>query len=483
MDTPRKVLHSADLHFSNKADKLAETIAVTDFMILQAGQSPPDVAVLAGDLVDEHDGAIRIDSDAARAAISFVTRLANICPVVIVRGTRSHDRESPYIFQLLKTRFPVYVGTQMEMVALHAFPDANTRWEFEPFDIIREETFGWTGCSAVFTLIPSPDKSNLIANLGGDSKLGTTLIAKECLHDAMAYLGELNAQVPDGVPRILVAHGMITGAEYSSGTIAVGEDFEFSLSDLALTNTDLKCFGHVHKQQSFPGNIHYSGSPGRLNFGEKEAKGFLAHTIVGRKVVTEFHPTPARYFVFSEYDWRVGINDVTEKFGFDLELKECLQEISEHPGCDVRFRLTIPEEERHIPPTRQELEQALIAAGARSAKVEYSVVPQFRQRAAGISRKETLVDKAQMWAASAGVELSPRTLALAGCIEGMDVDELISIAKQACGEEEPKPGKAFTATNVVLYLDGNPVGVQSPPEEPTQKAAAHEEPEQQNTLF
>jgi hypothetical protein len=412
---------------------LEEVVRTTDAIVAYAVANPPDLAVLAGDTLDEFISPIRIDSEAARAAIRFVTSLAEVCPVAIVRGTRSHDKESVYIFHHLKSRCPIYVGAKFEQIALVKGIPYST---FVPLD---EAAACGYNIEAYLTMLPSPDKANVISAFGSDSKQSGTMTAKEALFDMLSVMGAANTEIPEPIPRIAIGHGMITGAVFSSGTVSTGEDLEYSLSDLALLNCDLKCYGHIHLQQSFPGNVHYSGSPGRLNFGEKENKGFLVHEITERKVVTSFHSTPARFFAFFEYDWRTGVDydqlgHFIEKVGFDMKLEEAIIEIQEHPGCDCRFRLTIPEEERHIPPARAELEQALLAAGAKVAKVEYSVVPCFRQRAAGISRKETLADKVQMWAGTAGVTLPERTLVLAGCIEGLEVPDLIELAKQACGE-------------------------------------------------
>ena len=429
-----KVLHTSDSHFSNKVDKLNEAVTTTNAIVTHAERCPPDVVVLAGDTVDEHDGPIRIDSDAARAAISYVTRLADICPVVIIRGTRSHDRESPYLFSHLKSRCPIYVANQIGMVGLFG-KGADAR--FIPLDSAE----GTVDAEAVFSLIPSPDKSNIITAFGADSKQSGTLIAKEALHDVLALLGSINAEIPYTVPRIGVLHGMITGAVYSSGTIATGEDFEFSLSDLAQMNTDLNCCGHVHKYQSFPGGTHYSGSPGRMNMGEQELKGFLTHTFQQRQVITTFTDTPARYFVMQEYDWITGydLGEVhggvkTGKNGFDIAVEAALIQIEMHPGCDVRFRFTVPEEERHVPESRQLLEEKFTKAGARSVKVEAKILPTFRQRAAGISHQEKLRDKIVTYGAATGTTIPERTLEIADRIEGMEVGELVEWAKKSCGE-------------------------------------------------
>lgn len=430
-----RIAHIADCHFSMKAEKLEEVVRTTDAILvnLQADPGPPKLIVLAGDTVDEYDGPIRIDSDCARAAIRFVLALADIAPVAIVTGTPSHDRRSPELFRFLKGDNPIYVADKIEMVGLYlaggTFPDdGNDVTHFEAFD---NPLWQRIKPDAVLTFLPSPDKSRVIGTFGGTSKQLTTLAAKECLHDALSYIGELNATVPAGVPKILIGHGMITGSEFSSGVTATGEDLEYSIHDLNLTNTQYKAFGHVHKYQEFPGNIVYAGSPGRLNFGEVEEKGFVKVEIDGNGQVTkEFVKLPARRFAFYECDWDNG--------GIDKIMDTLAEAEGNCQGADVRFRYTIPEEERHRV-NRELIQKMLLDAGARAVKVEVTIIPKIRQRAAGISKLETLADKIRKWGEVTGVEIPDRVLEIAATIEGEDVPELLAKAKL---QLHPPVGKA-----------------------------------------
>ena len=410
-----KVLHTADTHFSNKVDKLAEVVGTTNFLLKQAYSKKPDVAIIAGDLVDEHDGPIRIDSEAARAAINFISEMANVCPVIIVRGTRSHDRETPYLFGPLAGKYPIHVASKIEMVSM--LPNDTFVQFNEDIPCMADEL------RAVFTLIPSPDKSNLIAAFGGESVQSTTMKAKEALNDIMAFIGDANNHVAANVPRILVGHGMITGAQFSSGTVATGEDFEYCLSDISLSNTDLKAFGHIHKQQSFAGNVFYSGSPGRLNMGETEVKGFLIHSFEGRKLVSsDFIETPARRYALHECVWsdEDGVDGILAAAAICED--DCL-------GAEVRFRYSIPEERRHLI-NRDELTARFFAAGAKVVKIEPTIIPMVCQRAPGISLVETLPDKFKKYGQSSKIVIPVRVMSIVATMEGRDVEELIEDAKR-----------------------------------------------------
>lgn len=96
-----KFIHTADLHFKNEEACLEEIIKVSDYMLRVIEKELPDAIILAGDTLDELHGRIRLDSEAARAAIDFVQQCATIAPVVIIKGTNSHDRQTPYIFRHL----------------------------------------------------------------------------------------------------------------------------------------------------------------------------------------------------------------------------------------------------------------------------------------------------------------------------------------------------------------------------------------------
>lgn len=407
-----KVLHTADLHFSRNPDKLEEVIRCTDHILVVAKKELPDVIILAGDTLDEFDGAIRLDSETARAAISFVQRAAEIAPVVIIRGTKSHDREAPYIFRHLQATYPIHVTSDIEQVALVENPCTRFIDFFEAFAADD------VNVKCAFTLVPSVDKSYLMANADGTIRDGN-MQTRELLHDLFRGLGEVNEIIRD-VPRIMVSHGMVTGAMFSSGQTAVGEDLEFGVNDLQQVKCDYVALGHVHKYQSFPGNIHYSGSPGRLNFGEQEEKGFLMVEFDGQAVKEiKFHPTPARRFGLYAMEWADG--------GRDKIMAELARAEAECEGADVRFRYTIPEEEKHTV-DRADIEKRILAAGARRCKVEMTIIPRQRQRAAGISKIATLPEKVSTWGATVDEDIPEGVLKIAATIEGKDVDELLAEA-------------------------------------------------------
>lgn len=401
-----KFLHTADLHFGPKAEKLEETIRTTDFILCHVEKNRPDVAILAGDAFDFYDGPIRLDSPAARAAIRFVQGLAELCPVLVVSGTPSHDRGGPEVLREVRGRHPIHVSTEIEMVGLFR-TDSGSFWH----DLSAETNYS---LQAAFTCIPTVDKARLYAN-GSGSRAEGNAQARELLSDLFGELGKINETLT-GVPRFAVGHGMITGAQFSTGQEAVGEDLEYGVSDLLRLGCDYYAWGHVHKYQRFAdGCICYSGSPGRLNFGEIEKKGFVLGEIVAGQLETRFVPTPARRFAFKDVAWQGEPGEVLRAVG------ELVDEGVE--GAHVRFRYTMPEEHAGSV-DRANLEKTFRDAGAVQVKIEPTILPKVRQRAEGISRLSSLRDKAAKWGETVGEPISEDVLALVAEVETKDTETL-----------------------------------------------------------
>ena len=208
---------------------------------------------------------------------------------------------------------------------------------------------------------------------------------------------------------------MLTGSVFSSGQEAVGEDLEFGLDTLRAARCHYVALGHVHKMQTFGTDVAYSGSPGRMNFGEPEVKGglFVEVDRIGPPVL-HFVQTPAREFLFAE---------LSEWTGVDAILAEVDRVALECRDCHVRVRYVVPEEQRHAV-SRDAIEKTLYLAGAKVVKVEVQILPAVRSRAEGISRAVTLPDKVRKWAEVTGVQVPARVLEIAGVIEGLSVEEL-----------------------------------------------------------
>ena len=140
------------------------------------------------------------------------------------------------------------------------------------------------------------------------------------------------------------------------------------------------------------GDIFYSGSITRLNFGEEEKKGFWIHEITHRRLSSSrFIETPARVMVTLDYD---GAPDVRSL------------QVPEH-SC-VRIRYTVAEEDVHTIDEHALKEEALKKAS--EVKIEKTVVPKQRIRAEGISLLTSHEQKLKKWAETTGTEISEGVL-------------------------------------------------------------------------
>ncbi|MCR4288286.1 MAG: hypothetical protein NUW09_09780, partial [Deltaproteobacteria bacterium] len=183
----------------------------------------------------------------------------------------------------------------------------------------------------------------------------------------------------------------VTGASLSTGQQMVGREIELGVGDLRMAQADLVCLGHIHKAQNW-GEVYYSGSITRLNFGEAEEKGFWVHRFDSgkrRKVVSEFIKTPAREMVTLDCD--------------ALPSSDALPLVPE--GACVRLRYRVPEENVHKVDEKS-LRETLSVMGAAEITIEKTVAPRQRVRAEGISGLVSLEEKLRKWAEISGMDIS-----------------------------------------------------------------------------
>lgn len=364
------ILHLGDIHFRN--DLLTELEKCVEF-VTRAAESTvrPDVIVIAGDVFDERQ---TYDSPAFLAADRYIRRLSRIAPVLIVKGTPSHDGQTLKFFENER----VYVSEMPEQVFL------------TPGGFIRANRTVPGDAKALFSCMPSVSKTSVAAVCkGGLSE--TTFNTIELMRDVLMGWGEVNARVGMDIPIVLVGHLSVTGASLSTGQQMVGREVELGVGDLRMAQSDLVCLGHIHKAQNW-GEIYYSGSITRLNFGEAEDKGFWVHRFdcgKDKKVVSEFIKTPAREMVTLECDALPSFND--------------LPLIPE--GAYVRLRYRVSEEDVHKVDEKA-LREKLSVMGAAEITIEKTVAPRQRVRAEGISGLVSLEDKLRKWADISGLDIS-----------------------------------------------------------------------------
>jgi len=378
-----KIAHFADIHYRLK--DLDEIHNCFSSAIDNAIQEKCDCAVIAGDL---WDSSTLLEHDTVMKAVSNIEKLANAMPVLMIYGTKSHDRPGSLdIFPALATAFDIYVAKQIEQIVLTADGEL-TLFDDHP---------AGEKIAILFSCLPSVTKAYLLSRRYLDIAESQAEV-KELLFDVFRGFGQNNTAVD--CPTILVAHGTVTGSETSSGQIMVGKDIEFGLDDLKQAQADIVMLGHIHKRQSRD-NVFYSGSISRLDFGEEEAKGFLIHDITDQ--THRFIETPSRRRITIEIDPQ------------NPQVPEGLD------GALVKVRYRVNEEDAHI---IEEGEIEGLLPKTCGVVVEKTIIPTQRIRAEGISKIKSLSEKIVMWGKAVGKEIPEGVLDKVVMVEEMSADQI-----------------------------------------------------------
>jgi len=370
-----KILHTGDVHF--RGDMLGEIVKCTGFLLKKAQEISPDVVIIAGDLFDERQ---TYDVPTFIQALDFVHRLSEVAPVLIVKGTPSHDGRT---LEFLRNK-RVYVSERPEQVVLTG------EGAFERLPL--GETLQ-SDIRAVFSCLPSVSKAGVLSVLDDKDLNGSTMDTIELMRDVITGWKKTNdtARIM-GIPTAMVSHLSVTGAMLSTGQQMVGREVELGVGDLRMSGASLVCLGHIHKVQHW-GEIFYCGSITRLNFGEEEEKGFWLHTFEQDTLESsEFIETPARVMV------TVNLDNPTADSS-DLSF------LGVPEGAFVRVRYEVTEEEVHSV-DEEALRDALVASGAVAIKVEKTVRPHERVRAEGISKISSFDEKLRKWIETTGTDVS-----------------------------------------------------------------------------
>jgi exonuclease SbcD len=391
-----RVLHTGDIHFTdnNRNGLLDDIVKCMDHLIDTAEKTRPDMIVIAGDVYDE---AVVFGGSASLAASSFIRQCADISPVLIIRGTSTHDAPgSVCLLGELAGSFPIYTTDWPGQVGL--LHDGR-------FSTIVDGTRP----RVLISCLPTVTKANVVAaNLGSihDSSMDTASLIRE-----MFQGWAINNQVMRewDIPTILVGHLTVTGSQTSTGQTMTGRDLELTTGDLKLAGCDAYLLGHIHKQQSWD-TIYYCGSITRLNHSETEAKGFYIHDIHDGVVESRFYETPARVMKTKRIE--------------GLPTMEALTDV--HPGDAVRLCFTVNEED--IAKVDEDgLRKAAMERGAIDFKIEKTIVPRIRQRAEGISKVHSLEAKLLKWAETVDVSI---TREIAEKLATLETNEIEDILKQ-----------------------------------------------------
>lgn len=248
----------------------------------------------------------------------------------------------------------------------------------------------FAGC-AVATL-PWVHPGRLIARAGRDIERDeVNRIAAELLVDVAR---ELANEMPADKPKITLGHWSVSGTALPAG-LPVDDLREPVLSAAALDDLgfDHIVMGHIHRPQTICSNGFYTGSPMPLNHGEAHVGHGVAILHVGERQEIDF---PGAEYVeidsprFITVEAELVDRDVDDPHAALTEVLDA-EEIARgnlalYDDAIVRFRFNATREQlRRVDVSA--LRHWLTAAGARSVKIEPTIVREQRARVEGVDEQ------------------------------------------------------------------------------------------------
>lgn len=387
-----RIAHFSDLHYA--VSTLPEVDTCFSYAIDQAIARHAEVAVITGDTTDH---ALDAHSPALMALARQVRRLADHCPVLMLQGTFSHEPPGTLdLFSLLGGRYPIHVANRLQQVIL------NRRGAWTASEHCRFGGIEWyaADCALLCSCVPTMNRSHLAASVGAEQ-------AGQAMGHYLAELlagyapGNLLARQRD-VPTIGLSHGTVIGCMTEHGVPMAGLDHEFTAGALFQAQANAFMLGHIHLHQAWEHNgqvIAYSGSIGRLHYGEQGNKGFLMWEVTADSASCELVATPAR-------------RTLELAFAGLPEMDALHQYVASHSieGAWVRIRWQCLEEERAA------IDREAITAlfrGAACIKLEGRVIPITRARAEGMARCHQLEEQIHAWARQVNTPATPLLACLA----------------------------------------------------------------------
>ena len=385
-----KVLHCGDIHCRDKnIDEIEECLR---FLCGKAQEV--DLVVIAGDLFDSRD--IKLDSKSAKLVIKTISELADLCPVVIVTGTASHDGSAPEILRYARGKYDIHVSSAPEQIYMIG--------EY----LYDRPGIGNTKADAVITLIPQPTKQYF--------NQGTIQESNESISQAMnglfAGFGAKAAEF-SRVPHLLVGHWNVSGSKLSTGQDLTGQEIDISIDQMNFTNASAHLLGHIHMPQQLGDRTFYSGSLYPLTWAETEEKGFWLHEFDCDDLVkSEFVKTPCRKLVRS-------IQDLTECDDDDsyVHIVDCK---------DAYVRLDLKAwQDKASCINKELLIKQFMDEGALDVDIRIIRVPRQTVRSEAVLKVETLRDKLIAMAELKDETVPESILSKADELEAGQVDEVV----------------------------------------------------------
>jgi exonuclease SbcD len=233
-----RLLHTADWHLGRSfhGESLLDAQAASiEFIVAAARDGEVDAVLIAGDLYDRALPPV----DAVRLAGEALTRLSEVCPVVVISG--NHDSAARLGFG----------STLLDRSGLHL--------RTEPRACGEPVVIGDTCVYAVPYLEPDLVRAELECEDRGHAAVVAAALAR-----VRADL----AGRPAGTRSVVVAHAFVAGAEASDSERDLAVGGAASVPAAAFDGVDYVALGHLHGPQRVGENGRYAGSPLAFSFSE-----------------------------------------------------------------------------------------------------------------------------------------------------------------------------------------------------------------------
>jgi exonuclease SbcD len=237
-----KILSTSDWHLCcGMDDDISNSLVQIEE---KAAEVHPNLIVIAGDI--NHRAS---DPNGRNQAAEHIQKLADIAPVLIVRG--NHDAPGDLmIFARLQAKNKIWV---------HETPNTLVFKESESH-IVAIHTMPW------FT------KTAWLATHKEESKESSDRAVGDL---ALQYIQNVVLNTPGVDVHILVAHLMINGARVQNHQPLIGQGVTVGQYDLPEAGLFAAILGHIHLKQEFTSpRFFYNGSIAALNYGETPDKYF-----------------------------------------------------------------------------------------------------------------------------------------------------------------------------------------------------------------
>lgn len=350
-----RILASGDHHFDASSPRWEECQRIHSWIADRVEAERPDLFLSAGDLYERASTPLEREAVAA-----WLTRIAEVCPVVMVRGNHDAIQDVGFL-RRLKARHSI---TAEEGARVHVIAG------------VAVACLAWPSRSMLAKHFPEATTGEALNDATRDT-LGNIM---------RGFRPELEAHAG---PSVLLSHAMVDGSKVSTGQPLIGCEANISLTEIGLAGADINILGHVHMPQewSFNGaSILYTGSGFRTKCGETEEKSIVSIEASNWGVTWERIATPATPMVLLEADWADG--QFTERPKSDGFVA------AEQEGAEVRLRFHVDSDQREAAKAAAQATAAeLIDLGAGSVKIEEQVRPKVRARTPEIATADSLGEK------------------------------------------------------------------------------------------